>query len=211
MYFLRFLHGAEMSSELPLLLETINFSAEKHRNQRRKDPDATPYINHPIGTKHTSTARVHTSHTWVCLIENLWYFHRSREDPQPWGWNHRYWSIASEWVQNVSKYKNARFVAIMYTTVVLISGFIFCDSMSKGHVAKHITGSCQHDSVISTDRSHSGICMQDTPSKSMSNPLMWFEVLCEVTRRSLACECFVTVGSFSLSFHQLGNCERNNN
>ncbi|XP_060767635.1 guanosine-3',5'-bis(diphosphate) 3'-pyrophosphohydrolase MESH1 [Neoarius graeffei] len=38
-----------MSSELPILLETINFSAEKHRNQRRKDPDATPYINHPIG------------------------------------------------------------------------------------------------------------------------------------------------------------------
>ncbi|NP_001187852.1 guanosine-3',5'-bis(diphosphate) 3'-pyrophosphohydrolase MESH1 [Ictalurus punctatus] len=38
-----------MSSELPLLLETINFAAEKHRNQRRKDPDATPYINHPIG------------------------------------------------------------------------------------------------------------------------------------------------------------------
>ncbi|XP_026793559.3 guanosine-3',5'-bis(diphosphate) 3'-pyrophosphohydrolase MESH1 isoform X2 [Pangasianodon hypophthalmus] len=38
-----------MSSELPLLLEAISFAAEKHRNQRRKDPDATPYINHPIG------------------------------------------------------------------------------------------------------------------------------------------------------------------
>lgn len=40
-----------MNTEIPLLLETINFSAEKHRNQRRKDPDETPYINHPIGTK----------------------------------------------------------------------------------------------------------------------------------------------------------------
>ncbi|XP_062845911.1 guanosine-3',5'-bis(diphosphate) 3'-pyrophosphohydrolase MESH1 [Trichomycterus rosablanca] len=38
-----------MNSELNILLETINFAAEKHRNQRRKDPDATPYINHPIG------------------------------------------------------------------------------------------------------------------------------------------------------------------
>lgn len=45
-----------MSSELQVLLETINFSAEKHRNQRRKDPDATPYINHPIGTEHTNTS-----------------------------------------------------------------------------------------------------------------------------------------------------------
>jgi len=39
-----------MSSSAALLLETVNFAAEKHRNQRRKDPDATPYINHPIGT-----------------------------------------------------------------------------------------------------------------------------------------------------------------
>ncbi|XP_026072682.1 guanosine-3',5'-bis(diphosphate) 3'-pyrophosphohydrolase MESH1 [Carassius auratus] len=37
------------SSSTAVLLETINFAAEKHRNQRRKDPDATPYINHPIG------------------------------------------------------------------------------------------------------------------------------------------------------------------
>ena len=31
------------------LLEALNFAAIKHRNQRRKDPDKTPYINHPIG------------------------------------------------------------------------------------------------------------------------------------------------------------------
>jgi guanosine-3',5'-bis(diphosphate) 3'-pyrophosphohydrolase len=30
------------------LLTAIKFSAEKHRNQRRKDADASPYINHPI-------------------------------------------------------------------------------------------------------------------------------------------------------------------
>jgi guanosine-3',5'-bis(diphosphate) 3'-pyrophosphohydrolase len=29
-------------------LRALAFAAEKHRRQRRKDPDATPYINHPI-------------------------------------------------------------------------------------------------------------------------------------------------------------------
>ena len=31
-----------------LLLRAIQFSAEKHRSQRRKGADASPYINHPI-------------------------------------------------------------------------------------------------------------------------------------------------------------------
>ena len=30
------------------LLKAIRFAAEKHRNQRRKDQEASPYINHPI-------------------------------------------------------------------------------------------------------------------------------------------------------------------
>lgn len=38
-----------MSLDSVLLLEAVNFAADKHRNQRRKDPDETPYINHPIG------------------------------------------------------------------------------------------------------------------------------------------------------------------
>jgi (p)ppGpp synthase/HD superfamily hydrolase len=33
---------------ISLLLHAIKFSAEKHRNQRRKGADAFPYINHPI-------------------------------------------------------------------------------------------------------------------------------------------------------------------
>ncbi|NP_001017835.1 guanosine-3',5'-bis(diphosphate) 3'-pyrophosphohydrolase MESH1 [Danio rerio] len=36
-------------SSTAVLLETVNFAAEKHRNQRHKDPEGTPYINHPIG------------------------------------------------------------------------------------------------------------------------------------------------------------------
>ena len=35
-------------SPIAQLLQAIAFAAEKHRNQRRKDADASPYINHPI-------------------------------------------------------------------------------------------------------------------------------------------------------------------
>jgi guanosine-3',5'-bis(diphosphate) 3'-pyrophosphohydrolase len=35
-------------NELTRLLEALSFAAERHRNQRRKDEDQSPYINHPI-------------------------------------------------------------------------------------------------------------------------------------------------------------------
>lgn len=34
--------------EISTLLDVLSFAADKHRDQRRKDPEATPYINHPI-------------------------------------------------------------------------------------------------------------------------------------------------------------------
>jgi len=34
--------------DVALVLRAVAFAAEKHRNQRRKDAEATPYINHPI-------------------------------------------------------------------------------------------------------------------------------------------------------------------
>jgi guanosine-3',5'-bis(diphosphate) 3'-pyrophosphohydrolase len=37
-----------MKGELALLLRALAFAAHKHRDQRRKDPAASPYINHPI-------------------------------------------------------------------------------------------------------------------------------------------------------------------
>ena len=36
------------ADEIQILLVSLRFSSEKHRNQRRKDPEASPYINHPI-------------------------------------------------------------------------------------------------------------------------------------------------------------------
>lgn len=35
-------------AELKLLIKALTFAANKHRNQRRKNVDASPYINHPI-------------------------------------------------------------------------------------------------------------------------------------------------------------------
>jgi guanosine-3',5'-bis(diphosphate) 3'-pyrophosphohydrolase len=37
-----------MKGELTLLLKALAFAARKHRDQRRKDAQASPYINHPI-------------------------------------------------------------------------------------------------------------------------------------------------------------------
>lgn len=37
-----------MDTSLALVLRAAAFAAERHRNQRRKDAEASPYINHPI-------------------------------------------------------------------------------------------------------------------------------------------------------------------
>jgi len=37
-----------LQNDLTLFLKALNFSAGKHRHQRRKDTAASPYINHPI-------------------------------------------------------------------------------------------------------------------------------------------------------------------
>ncbi len=35
-------------NEVTVILKTLHFAADKHRNQRRKNVEASPYINHPI-------------------------------------------------------------------------------------------------------------------------------------------------------------------
>lgn len=37
-----------MSSDLVLVLDAASFAADKHLRQRRKDAEASPYINHPL-------------------------------------------------------------------------------------------------------------------------------------------------------------------
>jgi len=41
------------TDDISLLLAALKFAAKKHRDQRRKDQGATPYINHPIQVAET--------------------------------------------------------------------------------------------------------------------------------------------------------------
>jgi len=41
------------TDDITLLLAALKFAAKKHRDQRRKDQGATPYINHPIQVAET--------------------------------------------------------------------------------------------------------------------------------------------------------------
>jgi GTP diphosphokinase / guanosine-3',5'-bis(diphosphate) 3'-diphosphatase len=41
-------HHQTPKSDLELILHALEFAAHKHRDQRRKDVHASPYINHPI-------------------------------------------------------------------------------------------------------------------------------------------------------------------
>src|SRR6185436_14869316 len=38
--------------DIGLVIRAVEFAAQKHRMQRRKDEDASPYINHPIALMH---------------------------------------------------------------------------------------------------------------------------------------------------------------
>ena len=39
--------------DLKRLLKALAFAAHKHRDQRRKDVESSPYINHPIALANT--------------------------------------------------------------------------------------------------------------------------------------------------------------
>jgi len=42
--------------ETMLILQAMHFAADKHRHQKRKDAEASPYINHPIAVAETLCA-----------------------------------------------------------------------------------------------------------------------------------------------------------
>lgn len=50
--------GSKVAAEL---LDAVMFAADRHKNQRRKDAEASPYINHPIALAHllATTGGVH--------------------------------------------------------------------------------------------------------------------------------------------------------
>ena len=45
-----------MSDTASVLIKAANFAAIKHKDQRRSDPEQTPYINHPIGVANILTS-----------------------------------------------------------------------------------------------------------------------------------------------------------
>ncbi|XP_074661884.1 guanosine-3',5'-bis(diphosphate) 3'-pyrophosphohydrolase MESH1-like [Tubulanus polymorphus] len=42
-------------TEVKTLMKCVDFAAKKHKFQKRKDPERTPYINHPIGVANILT------------------------------------------------------------------------------------------------------------------------------------------------------------
>src|SRR6476620_8688290 len=46
-------------TDTSLLIRALEFAARKHRMQRRKDEDASPYINHPIALMSVLCVEVH--------------------------------------------------------------------------------------------------------------------------------------------------------
>jgi guanosine-3',5'-bis(diphosphate) 3'-pyrophosphohydrolase len=43
-------------ADLITFTKTADFAAKKHRDQRRKDKESSPYINHPIGVAYLATS-----------------------------------------------------------------------------------------------------------------------------------------------------------
>ncbi|XP_053437896.1 guanosine-3',5'-bis(diphosphate) 3'-pyrophosphohydrolase MESH1 isoform X2 [Nycticebus coucang] len=60
-----------MGSEVAQLLEAADFAARKHRQQRRKDPEGTPYINHPIGVARILTHEAGITDIVVLQVRRL--------------------------------------------------------------------------------------------------------------------------------------------
>ena len=48
-------------SNLKLLMKALAFAAEKHKNQRRKNVEASPYINHPISLANILSNEAHVT------------------------------------------------------------------------------------------------------------------------------------------------------
>ena len=61
------------------LLDALAFAARKHRDQRRKDAEASPYINHPIGVAHALAAEGAVTDPTVLVAAIL---HDTVEDTQ---------------------------------------------------------------------------------------------------------------------------------
>ncbi len=64
-----------MSMSIPIhgteVIAALKFSAKRHRDQRRKDQDASPYINHPIDVLHVLVCEAEVSNHSAILAAIL--------------------------------------------------------------------------------------------------------------------------------------------
>ncbi|WP_344707157.1 HD domain-containing protein [Sphingomonas swuensis] len=58
--------GARANPALVTILDAADFAAHKHRNQRRKGAEASPYINHPLALARTLASAGITETTVLC-------------------------------------------------------------------------------------------------------------------------------------------------
>lgn len=70
---------AAMSDSLAQLVKAAFFAANKHRMQRRKDVDASPYINHPLALAHILSSEGHITEPNVLISAML---HDTLEDTE---------------------------------------------------------------------------------------------------------------------------------
>ena len=68
-----------MQARHVLLFKAIDFAAKKHRHQRRKDPEASPYINHPIDLANVLVQEARVMDTTVLIAAIL---HDTLEDTE---------------------------------------------------------------------------------------------------------------------------------
>jgi len=71
-----------VKGELALLLKALAFAAHKHRDQRRKDAEASPYINHPIALMSVLCVEAHVCHPIILSAAAL---HDTIEDTETTG------------------------------------------------------------------------------------------------------------------------------
>ena len=65
---------ADQSADiLAIIIKCMNFAAVKHKYQRRKDPEKTPYINHVIGKKIMERVITKMLKIQVCAYSRLRY------------------------------------------------------------------------------------------------------------------------------------------
>ena len=81
------------------ILEAVEFAALKHKSQRRKDPERTPYINHPIGVAYIlwKEGGVHDSSVIQVLTDQ-----NQRE------------IIGNSFLQSISIHKHNRFGSLIW-------------------------------------------------------------------------------------------------